>query len=128
LNNENLKTMKHFFLTALMLGSLLSGAAAQETPQPAAEPAAIVYEYCELTGTPLFGGNKMTVTVDTGQDRRNMEDTRLRDEETGRIRVFNSMIDALNLLSKDGWEFVQGYASFDGTYLMHHWILKREKK
>lgn len=112
----------------MMMGWMAWSAAAQEPARAEAEASGSEFEYCEMRGEPVFGGNKMTVTIDVGQERRNLEDLRLRDEETGKIRVFNSMIEALNLMREEGWEFVQGYASFDGKYVMHHWILKRQKK
>ena len=120
--------MKTHFLFLMMIGWLTWSAPAQESAPTITEAPGPEYEYCEMRGEPVYGGNKMTVTVDVGQERRKLEDLRLRDEETRKIRVFNSMIDALNLLRKEGWEFVQGYASFDGQYVMHHWILKREKR
>lgn len=38
---------------------------------------------------------------------------------------FNSMIDALNYMGTQGWEFVQAYAITMGNTNVYHFLMKR---
>lgn len=85
------------------------------------------YIYCEILGTQKFLSNKVTVNVDFGQNTRFGEDTRLRDE-TGKVIVFNSMVDAMNWMGGQGWEFVQAYVVTVQNQNVYHWLLKLDIK
>ena len=87
------------------------------------------YMYCELVGFPKLLSNKITISVDYGEETEFFQDKRIRDEQTGKIKTFNSMIDALNYMGKDGWEFVQAYiGALYGHQTECHWILKKKIK
>ena len=87
------------------------------------------YEYCELVGTlRLFSAGKVTITVDFGEDRNYWKDARVKDEQTGKVKVFNSMVDAMNYLGRDGWDFVQAFVVTTGQSNVYHWILKKPRK
>ena len=64
------------------------------------------YAYCEMIVTPRAFSNKVTISVDFGQAARTFADTRVRDEETGKFKRFNSTMDAMNYLGCQGWELV----------------------
>jgi hypothetical protein len=49
--------------------------------------------------------NKVTVTIDYGQKRPFMEDSRLTDKD-GNIIKFNSAVDVMNYMNTDGWYFM----------------------
>jgi extradiol dioxygenase family protein len=85
------------------------------------------YVYCELVGTSRLLSTKITITVDFGEHMNVWRDNRMKDEQTGRVKVFNSMIDALNLMGDDGWEFVQAYVVTIGQQNVYHWLLKRRR-
>ena len=71
---------------------------------------------------------KVTVTVDFGQEvsfLKQSKDTKLVDEQGNDI-VFNSMVDAMNFMSKRGWDFAQAYVVTDGGQNVYHWLLKKE--
>jgi hypothetical protein len=57
----------------------------------------------------------------------------LKDDETGKPIIFNSMVDALNYLSEKGWEFETAYAieqAAGSSFERHitHCLMKRIKK
>jgi len=54
-------------------------------------------------------------------------DSRLRDEQTGKVHTFNSMVDALNFMGSSGWEFVQAYTVTIGQQNVYHYLLKKLK-
>lgn len=79
--------------------------------------------YCEIVGTSKFMSNKVTVALDFGQFNKFGSDQRLRDEE-GKPIVFNSMVDAMNWMGADGWQFMQAYAVTMGSTNVYHWLLR----
>jgi len=85
------------------------------------------YAYCELVGTQKFLSTKVTVSVDYGEATKLFQDTRMKNEQTGKVQSFNSMVDALNYMGNSGWEFVQAYVVTTGQQNVYHWLLKKKK-
>ncbi|MCU0434048.1 MAG: hypothetical protein MUC87_11380 [Bacteroidia bacterium] len=83
--------------------------------------------YCMIMGTRMLLSNKVTITIDYGQETKIFSDTRIKDE-TGKVEKFNSMIDALNYMSEQGWEFVNAYPITTSNSLVYHYILKKQVK
>lgn len=85
--------------------------------------------YCEIRGVHKFLSKKVTVEIDFGQQTKFFSDNRLVDEN-GKVRVFNSMIDAMNFMGTMGWEFEQAYVVTEGTdgnvQSVCHWLLSKE--
>jgi len=66
--------------------------------------------YAQVRVRPRFLSNKVSIRLDYGQERNFWGgDTRIRDEESGKVKKFNSAVDALNYMSSQGWEFVFAY-------------------
>ena len=87
------------------------------------------YMYCQIVGTGRYMSNKVTIDIDFGQFRSFWETNKLKDPQTGKNIVFNSMIDALNYMGNNGWEFVQAYAiTMGGNQNVYHYLLKKPKK
>lgn len=99
---------------------------ATETPASDAVEAEKDYVYCLLIGRPRAFTNKISVSIDFGEERSFFQDTRLRDEQTGKVKTFNSMIDALNFMSGHGWKFVQAYVMLESNLSNTYWILRKE--
>ena len=86
------------------------------------------YVYSELIGTQKVLSTKVNVSIDYGEETSLFKDTRLRDEETGKVPAFNSMVDALNYMGNNGWEFVQAYTITGQGGNVYHWLLKIKKE
>jgi hypothetical protein len=87
----------------------------------------IKYTYIEIVGTAKFLSNKVTIQMDFGQATKFGADNRYKDPATGKPFVFNSMIDALNFMGKDGWMFVQAYTVTEGSSgNVYHFLLRKE--
>lgn len=86
------------------------------------------YIFCQIVGTakPFTFNTQLTISIDYGQERKFWKDERLRDEN-GKVQSFNSMIDALNYMGNQGWEFAQAYTVTMGNTNVYHYLLKREK-
>ena len=85
----------------------------------------VKYDYCEIVGTSRLLSNKVTVQIDFGQKTKFFSDKRFKDE-SGKSIVFNSMIDAMNFMGNQGWDFVQAYAITDESSLVYHYVLKKK--
>jgi len=89
--------------------------------------------YCEIVGTQSFLSSKLTIVVDYGQNKGNFwaqltNDSRLKDEN-GKPIKFNSMIDVLNMMHSEGWDFITAYTIGDAQHgYVYHWLLKRHDK
>jgi hypothetical protein len=93
---------KLFLLVAVLCCAISSFAQELKAPD---------YVYCELSESPRLFSAKVNIQIDFGQERALFRDNRFRDEETGRIKKFNSFIDALNYMSAEGWELAQAMFS-----------------
>ena len=82
------------------------------------------FVYCEILGTEKILSTKVTISVDFGQKMKFFADNRMK-EEAGKPLVFNSMIDALNFMGKQGWEFAQAYAVTISNQNVYHYLMKK---
>lgn len=65
--------------------------------------------YCRIIVTSVgLTSNKVTISIDFGQESRNFDNDTLVDAN-GEPIEFNSTIDALNYLGSKGWDFEQAY-------------------
>lgn len=107
--------MKHLlFIAALLTGMVW----AQEFQEPK-------YVYAEIVGQSGFMSKKVTITIDYGQIESIWQDARIRDED-GKVKKFNSMVDAMNFMGGLGWEFQQAYVVTVGNQNVYHWLLRKE--
>lgn len=66
-------------------------------------------DYVQIVGNERLFSNKVNVEIDFGQDTKFFKDgTSIRDEK-GNLVKFNSMMDALNFMSKNGYTFQFAY-------------------
>lgn len=105
----------------LLAGLLLSGmlAAQNVEPDPVPVPAPttgavmakpVRYLYAELIGDHLPNYKTSKVIFDFGQDNRALRYNWITDSQ-GRKIHFNSVVEALNYMIRQKWEFVQAYTS-----------------
>jgi len=73
-------------------------------------------QYCMIIATAKLLSTKVNITVDFGQETKlfAFKDQRLKDAE-GKVITFNSVIDALNYMSSQGWYLVNAYALSEGS-------------
>ncbi len=85
-------------------------------------------EYIQIVGSKKLLSNKVNVQIDFGQVDKifKAKDTQIKDEN-GKLTTFNSMIDALNFMSKAGYEFVNAYAISVGNQNVYHYMLRKKK-
>lgn len=86
-------------------------------------------DYVQIVGTSRLLSNKLTIEIDFGQENKlfsSDKDTRVKDIN-GKNMVFNSMIDALNFMTKNGYEFVQAYAFAVSNQNVYHYLLRKKR-
>lgn len=80
--------------------------------------------HCEIVGYKFLG--KMTVEIDMGQSTGVLGlNTSYITDENGKAKKFNSIIDALNFLGDNGWEFVQAYTIVINSVPETHYVLRQ---
>lgn len=87
-------------------------------------------EFVEIVGIGKLFSNKVTIQIDFGQNTKFFsarKETMVKDKE-GKQVVFNSMVDALNFMSDQGFEFVQAYAYSMGNQNVFHYLMKNSKR
>lgn len=88
-------------------------------------------EYIEIVGTPTILSTKLTIELDFGQENKfwSNREYDLRDAAGKRIK-FNSMIDALNFMGKNGYELIMPYivpSTNSSSGSVYHYLLRRKK-
>lgn len=85
--------------------------------------------YCEIVGTAKLISKKVTVSIDYGQERKFFSNNQRVTDTTGKDVVFNSMMDAINFMYNNGWEFVTAYAiTMNNSNVYHHLLKKKTEK
>lgn len=82
-------------------------------------------EYIQIVGTGNFQSGRIKVKIDFGNENKYLstKETRIKDEN-GKLLEFNSMVDALNFFSKNGYEFIEAY-SLSFEYNECYFMLKK---
>ncbi len=115
--------MKKLFLL-LTLTFTIAASKAQESTELSKTEAK--EEYCMIMATQKLLSTKVNVDVDFGQEWSFWENKRKITDENGKKMVFNSVIDALNYMSSQGWEFVNAYSLTAGQQNVLHYVMKRD--
>jgi hypothetical protein len=80
--------------------------------------------FAEIVGNAKLLSTKVNVSIDFGQGKGGIfRDNRMVDDQ-GKAITFNSMVDAMNYMANDGWEFCQAYVVGEGGSLVYHWLMK----
>ena len=120
----NQTKMKATFLTILLCVIGLSNSFSQTVNGVPLKDVDV--EYVQIIGHQKFMSTKVIIDIDFGQ--RNSiwtgKDTQLRDEN-GKKLVLNSMIDALNFMTANGYEFIQANFFSVSNQNAYHYLLKK---
>tara|TARA_B110000196_G_C20581324_1_gene402074 strand:- start:85 stop:408 length:324 start_codon:yes stop_codon:yes gene_type:complete len=88
-------------------------------------------EYMQIVGTKAFLTKKVSIALDYGQTAAGKVFGRgkmvVKDKDGKKVK-FNSMIDALNFLSANGYDFIDAYAINVGNQNVYHYMMKKNNK
>jgi hypothetical protein len=108
--------MKKILFIAFFLISTLVSNAQTDSSQ--------VEQYCQVIVTPRLLSNKVTIDIDYGEEKSYWNDTRLR-TDAGRLKKFNTVIDALNYMGREGWVFINAYPVRMAETEIYHFAFKK---
>lgn len=83
--------------------------------------------YCSIVGynASLFG-NRIIVTVDYGQKYHFWKAQIIKNSE-GKNMIFHSMIDALNFMESNGWEYINNTEYTNGNANVSNFLLRKKE-
>ena len=84
-----------------------------------------VEQYCQLIVTQRLLSNKVTIDLDFGEEKNFWRDTRLKTSD-GKIKKFNTVIDAMNYMGVAGWIFLNAYPVRTGESEVYHFAFKKQ--
>jgi len=115
---------KNFLITLVLIVATVFTAYSQTVnDKPISE---IDVAYVEIIGTTKLFSKKVNIEINFGQEDKlfSAKDTQVKGKD-GKRKIFNSMIDALNFMSKNGYDFVDAYVITISTQNVHHYLLKK---
>ncbi len=83
-----------------------------------------VEQYAEVVVTPRSLSSKVTVDIDYGEERSIWKDNRVKTDE-GKLKKFNTVVDALNYMGKEGWRLVNAFPFITGNTQVYHYVFKK---
>jgi hypothetical protein len=83
-----------------------------------------IEQYCEVVATPRVLSNRVTIDINYGEEKSIWKDTRLKTDE-GKLKKFNTVVDALNYMGKNGWIFINAFPVINGTTQVYHYAFKK---
>lgn len=85
-----------------------------------------IEQYCELVAQGRLFSPKVTIDINFGEAREFFSDNRMRDEITGKVKLFNSVTDALNFMGTQGWSLVNAFpiSTSSGPQVYHFYFKK----
>jgi len=107
---------KIFIASVIILGSLVSKAQSDT---------ASIEQYCQVIATPRLFSNKVTIDIDFGEEKNFWRDGRLKTYD-GKFKKFNTVVDALNYIGKDGWVFINAYPVRIAETTIYHFAFKKQ--
>lgn len=86
-----------------------------------------VEQYCEMTAQAKIFSRKVTIDIDNGEERKwfSFKDTRVKDD-LGKVKAFNSVVDAMNFLGRAGWKLVNAFLVTENSTSVYHYVFRRE--
>lgn len=92
---------------------------------PAQNDTTKIEQYCQVIATPRLLSNKVTINIDFGEEKSIWANTRLRSYD-GKLKKFNTIVDALNFMGKEGWTFINAYPVRRGEIDIYHFGFKKQ--
>jgi hypothetical protein len=115
-HKTSIKMKKVILMSIVILSSIVSNAQTDSSK---------IEQYCQVIATPRLLSNKVTIDIDFGEEKSFWRDTRLK-TEAGKIRKFNTIIDAMNYMGKEGWIFINAFPVRMGETEIFHFAFKRQ--
>ena len=119
--------MKNLFITVILFTTVFALKAQTINDIPVKD---LDVNYIEIMGQRGLFSTKVEVRIDYGQRTKlftKNKEVYIYDENNKRVK-FNSMMDALNFFSENGFEYVNSYVITHGNQNVYHHLLRKSKK
>jgi len=83
-----------------------------------------VEQYCQLMAAQRLLSNKVTIDIDFGDEKSYWKDDRLTTGD-GKLKKFNTIVDAMNYMGQAGWIFISVYPVHIGSAEIFHFAFKK---
>lgn len=84
-------------------------------------------KYVELLGKKKFLKDAVIIKVDYGENDSYIYDQKKKDSKGNPQKMeFKSMVDSLNYMSQNGWEYVNSYVISHGDDNVYHYLLRKK--
>ena len=84
--------------------------------------------FCDLISTKKFLSTTQTITINYGNRDSLWLDQKIQTLTVGELKKYSSIIDALNYMGNEGWKTISSYSTSYNSYIVEHYILKKEIK
>ena len=108
--------MKKVFIIVFALSASFASLAQTDTTK--------IEQYCQIIATPRLLSNKVTINIDFGEEKSFWSENRLKTYD-GKLKKFNTIIDALNFMGKEGWSFINAFPVSNGNIELYHFAFKK---
>ena len=88
----------------------------------------VIEVFCDLVSTKKFLGTKETITINYGIRDSLWIDKKIYTLMASDLKKYDSIIDALNYMGNEGWKTISSYSTSYNSYIVEHYILKKEIK
>jgi hypothetical protein len=107
---------KLLIISIVVLNSIVSNAQTDTTK---------VEQYCQIIAKPRLLSNKVTIDIDYGDEKSFWRDNRLK-TDAGKLKKFNTIIDAMNYMGREGWIFINAYPVRMAETEIYHFAFKKQ--
>ncbi len=83
------------------------------------------YKYCEVVGTQGLFSRKVSIVIDYGEETSFWANRKLKDQ-SGNVIKFNSMVDVVNYMSSNGWEWDKAFPVSTNSSHVYHFYFKKK--
>ena len=84
--------------------------------------------FCDLISTRKFLGREENITIDYGTRDSLWTSDKMFSLVPSDLKKYNSVIDALNYMGSEGWQEISSYSTSHNSYIIKHYVLKKEIK
>lgn len=94
----------------------------------------VIYEnekievFCDLVSSKKFLGTAHAITINYGNRDSLWLDQKIQTLTASELTKYSSIIDALNYMGNEGWKTISSYSTSYNSYIVEHYILKKEIK
>jgi hypothetical protein len=117
INHLKINEMKKLLIISIVLLNSIVSNAQTDTNK--------VEQYCQIIARPRLLSNKVTIDIDYGDEKSFLRDNRLKTGD-GKLKKFNTIIDAMNYMGREGWIFINAYPVRMGDTEIYHFAFKKQ--